>query len=513
MNQVEIEIASAEKPEILILTGTHEPTAADKPVDTVVGIASIDSAAAASEIGPRPHSSAVADKPNDAVPGLENTSQDPDSGPSIGPRTRLHRYSTILRVLHVLLSLWIISGLSFWLAVFFSTLVSVAYVAFQTNTASVWGPVWGFGIIVFTTVAIARTLIGTASRLVVNVWATPSRDIFSKSILNLSGRILSLRNYVYTFISKPKVYGQGMAQPNDGDKAAVAYSVLLLGIVLALGLPLLAVSGVFGYWAIVQWLTMGICLSSALTIAIVNMSNRVLRAYKVLGSLYGSNPQVNKDSVLRAAYVASTRNDRGESVFQRISAQIVSVGVWIIMSCLVFATNDVSVLFMTFGGFLIILGLAIKLPFVMARLEMMTENAYYIVENKRFYAGTVLWSALVFFVQRGALYIIGFASLLYFEENSANNGFAAAKLTAQGIARIGLVAAFVLIGIVRDLLFLIPVKILKSDLARGLGFVACHTSQILLAALSMGFFGGYVSILMILVAYVEIDFRRICNLN
>jgi hypothetical protein len=75
---------------------------------------------------------------------------------------RLHRLGISLKITHVLISYWLISGMSFWIAILFSSLVNVAYVTFHISTGiSMFGPLWGFGIITLVSYVLFKSLIRT----------------------------------------------------------------------------------------------------------------------------------------------------------------------------------------------------------------------------------------------------------------------------------------------------------------------------------------------------------------
>lgn len=127
------------------------------------------------------------------------------------------------------------------------------------------------------------------------------------------------------------------------------------------------------------------------------------------------------------------------------------------------------------------------------------------INNRYFYNGRDSWPAWVVFIIRVAILVVGFTSLLGFEDNSiAIRSINDSVFQAKAV----LISFFLLCVIVCDLVSIIPVSSwLSLNRRHGIMF-ALHICQIILSCCASGVYGGYVSTLALLISYVNIDYRH-----
>jgi hypothetical protein len=421
------------------------------------------------------------------------------SMPKIGPtHSRLHRYEMSLRIVHILCCFFIISGLSLWISCVIPVILSVTFLGFQNSAAqSIWGSIWGFGVLTLYLVRFGKSIAKTAIRQISWIWSdeTPAFNLIYGIFYSTSKALLDV------FFKK---------SPDEEDSKETYYLLsnilMLLFFVITIGAPILSVSAIYGYWTIVQFLTAGISILSSVFILSLNFGKRIKKAYRVLSSLQ-SFPEQDVEYVLRSSYMASMHFDNGNTVFQSGNTMLFKVGFWLVIGHLFFEITDknTSNLYLILGGCALAASAILFLPPVMSRLNKLVDDTYTEDEKSRnFYNGKTRIPALMLLFSRLIMLVVGFASLLYFEDKLIFGQLGLSNILNQ---KIGFLSAFLVLVLARDLLFLAPTKWIGFRTRFG-GFFLCHALQIVFSVLSRAKFQSFSTGLALLITYLNIDYRH-----
>ncbi|KAI8924903.1 hypothetical protein BC831DRAFT_401812 [Entophlyctis helioformis] len=280
-------------------------------------------------------------------------------------------------------------------------------------------------------------------------------------------------------------------------------------LALFFGLPLLIISSLYGYWIVVSNLTMGTCLAAAIVLFSVNFYKRVTRSYTVLMTLDNPPDTMSYQDYLRASYVATLGMDDGLNLISKIAGLAIGTGFWALVGTFFFLSVSRNIGFEISSGVVLLLGAILRTPIVLRYLSRFTESTYFVSnDNRSYYNGKHIWPAVTLYVLRFAFYGMGFMSLVYYDTDFDTNAVLGDSKSAKWL----LIAIFVLIAMVRDMLFLIPLptseNVTRAVKARGMMIASMTLFKVIIAIVARTIVGGYASSLALLASYMSIDFRH-----
>jgi vacuolar-type H+-ATPase subunit I/STV1 len=128
------------------------------------------------------------------------------------------------------------------------------------------------------------------------------------------------------------------------DNLGNALYMMILSIMF--GAPLICLSLFFGYWAVVSYLTMGLCGLAVTVLLLTNTWWRLVRAWTVLTTLHTASKQKAECTdahVFRASYIAICGFDSGKDIVKTLSLLCLVISFWMIFVPLVMpgVTRDI----------------------------------------------------------------------------------------------------------------------------------------------------------------------------
>lgn len=197
---------------------------------------------------------------------------------------------------------------------------------------------------------IGRSLIRTGFRLIVTIWDSCNQALVDWLFIKMqliTGPIIKFHSSMSQSIAARYLKSKNQDSETLDEKLrrktdSVASLMIMIIFVSVLGIPLVPISLVYGYQTITQYLLMGICLSSATTILIVNFTSRIHKSVMVLYSFRHLNEDYSINAIQRAGYLASNKYDTGHSIIHTSGKQLTILGFWIVASAIIFSTFDVN---------------------------------------------------------------------------------------------------------------------------------------------------------------------------
>ncbi|KAI8903510.1 hypothetical protein EDD86DRAFT_195777 [Gorgonomyces haynaldii] len=307
-----------------------------------------------------------------------------------------------------------------------------------------------------------------------------------------------LEPYLHFFKNLREKWGAKVSEETAHQIDSIIRSIMIISFLVLVGVPIVVVSSIYGYWLLVQWLIASLVLLSAFSTLAVNFFARLRRSFSVLWSLQKMGGNMNDN--MRAVFVASVRFDRGDSIVQSLTRSVIVVGFWIVVGSLIFVNAQRSYPLLSFGLALMAGGFVFKIPYFRRKLDVYVSGSYIENNDKKFYNGKFWFPCLVLFFFYHALIIIGVVSLIYFEDNGLD--FATIPST-----RSGLVGAFLILHLLRDLLLIVPFEPLTVK-RRVYIVLVIHVLEIIFAIQARVLAGGYVTTLTLVLCYISIDYRH-----
>ncbi|KAI8846992.1 hypothetical protein BC829DRAFT_397280 [Chytridium lagenaria] len=377
---------------------------------------------------------------------------------------RLHDYAVFTKFVQIGGCLWLLVGMVMACTIFMAITINVSYAAFNASRGtSIWPLIIGLVFYIELGYVMVSSFIRTGVRMQIYIWGAnfgndPDSDIFpifliapflTKMMASLTGIKAQkdteadsetdplLGNSSRDLPPAAPITANGLSGPadpdNDEEKEAsieeiVAWRVDLIGhifylilLFFILAIPMGYYTFKRGYWALVNFISIGICISSLLFIIFVNICARTYRTWRVVEELW-NHPEEVSDSQLRANYYASTGFDTGKDLLGFIVKRGLSSAIVIFVAALAFSHFNPDL------GVIIVSGLFIA-AFLIARLPYIRQLAYSFQkrtfwqpypdyrksEGYALYNGAEDWPAFVAFGLRCAVFVIGFSCLLYYD--------------------------------------------------------------------------------------------------
>ncbi|KAJ3102750.1 hypothetical protein HDU97_000289 [Phlyctochytrium planicorne] len=484
-------------------------------------------------------------------------------GRFIGPtqKYRLHDYAIFTRFVQLGACLWLLVGMVMAMTIFVAVTINVSYAAFNASrNVSIWPLIMGLAFYIELGYIFVSSFIRTGVRMQIYIWGAnfgndPDSDIFpifliAPFLTNMMEKIsgLNKKKDVERQGETDPLLGQRQREPTEdelGDAAGaeasidddsfeevVAERVDLIGhimyliiLFIVLSLPMGYYTFRHGYWALVNFISIGICISSLLFIVLVNLAARIIRTYNVVHELW-SHPEEVSDSELRATFYASTGFDTGKDIVGFIIGRGLWTAIFIFVGALAFShfTRDSSVIIVS--GFFIAVFLIAHIPFIrqiaytfQKRTFWQPDPNFEKSEGYALYNGAEEWPAFVAFGMRCAVFVIGFSCLLYYDlfwkrrEDHSQQGGNALEV---GVHRI-ILFLFIIIG--HDVAILLPV-IRWSDPAKPWQYTIGNArarvaimSGLMVLGLSLAFYSYYIranfsSSVAVVVAFLILSYRH-----
>ncbi|KAL2919291.1 hypothetical protein HK105_200934 [Polyrhizophydium stewartii] len=488
-----------------------------------------------------------------------------------GPSSaRLHRFSVSLRVLQIFIILWLLSGLTLWLTAMFCVIINVAYVTFN-SVIEIWSPLYGLGGIVSFIWLLARSFLRTYLRLIVLIWklnagaqAPGKEDVFFGTLYKTAGYIIRAKDSTISHVKEslaslfkfsknpdatlprtqhgaiapeddihdgaanadypdPKPAGAGYEEQKSpalddiedalarrSDSVGNLIYVMILAVII--GSPLIAISALYGYWIVISYLTMGISMAAACVIGLINLLRRFFRSYYVLSTLHKCPTSMKPREYLFASYIATLGMDDGLDLIRKIAGLGIAIGFWCVVSSIMFESFKQNIVFNAMGLLVLVVAAIIRTPFVLNYFRKPTNRTYMTtIDRRKYYNGRHQWPAWTMFGLRAIFFIVAFLSLVYYDGNfTAILGL----FTSPTILKWALIAAFVIVTVLRDLLFLLPLPEEKYQIegsvqmrAMMLGGATILQMAIAISACFTG--GGYASSMSLVASFLSLDFRPV----
>ncbi|KAJ3168073.1 hypothetical protein HK101_011687 [Irineochytrium annulatum] len=460
-------------------------------------------------------------------------------GRFIGPRhnIRFHSYQVYSRILQVAVCFWIVVGMVLIMTVYLAITINVSYASFNASrNLSVWPLLLGLAFYVELGWLFVGSLLRTALRLQMFVWGQdfgndPTSDIFP--IYLIEPYITNFINAIHVQLMKRRgedPEGEGETDPLLGDRdtqpqAASSSSVVadavttlkeaerkeiianrvdivnhfiyMTFLLAVLGTPVLYVTLNYQFWAVLSFLSIGICVSSIFTIVALNLTARGIRTWRVLGELW-SDPDDVTDAELRATYYATTGTDTGKDLLSVIVTRGIRGTAAVLVASLLFSGFNTDHSVTVVAAILLVILWALSLHSMRKLFSQWERSTFFQPhhdeisgEDYALYNGAEEWPAWVIFGFRTAFLVIGFSSLLYYDIKWRRREDASTDIVEHpldvGIHRIFLYLLFV---VAHDLALLIPLIRYRHDDNDWLFFFGHPRMRVLIIFALMGGIGA-----------------------
>ncbi|KAJ8329648.1 hypothetical protein O5D80_002214 [Batrachochytrium dendrobatidis] len=474
-----------------------------------------------------------------------------------GPKSaRLHRFDISLRILQVLVVVWSLSGISLWIASAVCIIINIAYTTFNI-TIHIWSPIYGLGAIGCLIWLLCRSFIRTHLRLIMLIWkqrvgadASNNKPSFFNSMYFAGSKLIEWQQFCtekikalfpYVFKKKdraepavedpvdigptieeyhpPEAFPPGPLEPAlDDVEEHMARKVDSMGnilyiiiLVVIIGSPLIVISALYGYWIVLSYITMGTCIAAAVSIGLINFVKRVQRSGAVLFTVSNVPENMTPTEYLRSMYLSTLGFDDGHDMIHKLAEIGIAVGLWALFSTLIFTTIANNIKFAAAGLAMLVVSIVVRFPFARKGLSSYVDNTYMVaLDGRRYYNGKSLWPAIILFVLRVIFFCLGFISLVYYDGNFTElSGLFSTTKVLKWIS----VFVYVIITLLRDLVFLIPMSTRLEQYKSSMNFRAIALgvitiAQVIIAISACVAVNGYSSSMTVVASYLAIDFRH-----
>ncbi|KAJ3118376.1 hypothetical protein HDU96_002218 [Phlyctochytrium bullatum] len=397
------------------------------------------------------------------LPGAERAS---GHGRHVGPARKfiLHEYAVFSRLVQIAICLWLLVGVVLGCTIFAAVAINVSYAAFNASReTSIWPLLIGLAFFIELGYIITSSFVRTGVRLQMYVWGAnfgndPDSDIFP--IYLFAPYLTSL---IASIILRKKaeehpeagerdpLLGEGQAETDgtgDIDEDITQEELIAWRVDIA------------GHLTVV--ISRGICISSLIFIVAINVIARTYRTYLVLNEIW-KHPEEMGDTELRATYYSSTGFDTGKDIYTFIITKGLSSSSFVLAAALAFSHFNPHISILIVTGFFVAVFLIGHLPHLrqmaysfQKRTFWQPNPDYRKSEGYALYNGAEEWPSFIAFGCRCAIFIIGFACLMYFDvywkrKGDSGDGHSALEV---GVHRTVL---FLLVVIAHDVALLLPV--------------------------------------------------------
>ncbi|KAJ3367296.1 hypothetical protein GGF31_007639 [Allomyces arbusculus] len=331
------------------------------------------------------------------------------------PNTRFHRVDAWRRAVQLIATIAIIGGSSFFVSLLVCVLASIGYATFKVNVGDLAALiVFGFTAYAYCMVAMCRTALRTAARIIVWVWANttgvpggsdngecvdnadtertararllaavqPKKLAFDYPTLvffvTVPGRVAgavrdsmvdALVDCFYPRNGKRQQKrlqrratrrGAASADAEDLERdrrdlhAKVSRYLSIAAAVAVFVVPCMAVAVLYGYYAIVSILAVAFVGIAACMVIAVNALNRMFRTLRFTMILWKNLISPERR---RAMYVASVGQDSRINILDSLTEQALKISTFVLMIGIVFVTNSRTTLLISLGGVIAVLAI------------------------------------------------------------------------------------------------------------------------------------------------------------
>ncbi|EGF81312.1 hypothetical protein BATDEDRAFT_24182 [Batrachochytrium dendrobatidis JAM81] len=288
----------------------------------------------------------------------------------------------------------------------------------------------------------------------------------------------------------------------------ILYIIILVVII---GSPLIVISALYGYWIVLSYITMGTCIAAAVSIGLINFVKRVQRSGAVLFTVSNVPENMTPTEYLRSMYLSTLGFDDGHDMIHKLAEIGIAVGLWALFSTLIFTTIANNIKFAAAGLAMLVVSIVVRFPFARKGLSSYVDNTYMVaLDGRRYYNGKSLWPAIILFVLRVIFFCLGFISLVYYDGNFTElSGLFSTTKVLKWIS----VFVYVIITLLRDLVFLIPMSTRLEQYKSSMNFRAIALgvitiAQVIIAISACVAVNGYSSSMAVVASYLAIDFRH-----
>ncbi|KAJ3326328.1 hypothetical protein HDV06_000204 [Boothiomyces sp. JEL0866] len=453
------------------------------------------------------------------IPPRSITRRKPDTTDIyIGPpvKTRLHSFDIALSFIYILISIWLLSGISFILSVTISALVNTAYTAYSTDgQVSEFIELVGLTYILFLLLKISISFVRTFLRLISWTWDRSREETFvSRFIQHIARKIAIViynkfkhkMNTIFPSTSK-KQHINKLSDKNHYncemkilvEEYTLKISQVLLFVLLTLlfGVPLYIISLLYGYWVTVSYLTMGMVLFSSSMIILTNFTKRLLKSYFSLSTIYNTR-------IMLETYVAFAGYGGEKNLYDIWSGRCIWIGVWTLVTAYLFSGSSG---FYIFAGIIIVIGLITKIPIIQFNVETY-DFVRHLPPIKYYPDDSNPWESLFVLATRLFFNTFGVGALFYYDCHYKSDLITTIDASPSNIS---ILIIFLIIYWIRDLLFFIPIEDCSNIWNCGLRkwmVVLLTILDLLVSIIAKIKFHGYSSSVMILLGYLNLDYRQ-----
>lgn len=227
-----------------------------------------------------------------------------------------------IKIVQISLILWLLSGFSFLTCIFVCIFVNVGYVSFRSsgNTVLV---VFAFTFISFLLWSLYRSIFWTFIKMCRSIalerFGAGRRDFI---LLRWFDDVQKQEKWeIDGFDESAEIPDDPL--PNSNSKFEYRKTFILSSVLFCfLGLPLIVIAVIYGYWTIINIFCSILTIVSATVILVTNFISRVVRFFSFLVSLCFGNRAENSSKPsqrLLASYLAFAGHDHGRSIIDKIA--------------------------------------------------------------------------------------------------------------------------------------------------------------------------------------------------
>ncbi|KAJ3081893.1 hypothetical protein HK102_002069, partial [Quaeritorhiza haematococci] len=250
----------------------------------------------------------------------------------LGPTVRLHRFDVSTTILKIIILLWLISGPAILLTIGVCVTVNVTYNSFSQSGSSLDAvplmiALTFHAVLIWTNL---KSFMRTFARVALRVWnwelgANAERDVLPAWVVERTEKVVrAVKGGMVSRKPKSGTAERNVSTDNEGggnsssrmwnkidvDPRSIDNAnryILTFLLLVVVGVPLLTISSLYGFFAISSVITAAMTLLSAAFLIITNGIAKIVRAYKVISTMArGSSDAVHGDAFIRGVYFATT---------------------------------------------------------------------------------------------------------------------------------------------------------------------------------------------------------------
>jgi hypothetical protein len=185
--------------------------------------------------------------------------------------------------------------------------------------------------------------------------------------------------------------------------------------------------------------------------------------------------------------LATERCDAGKTLISKLWLDFFLLGIWIVLSCLIFSTITTAQPVVILGACIAAVALVVRIPYVLRKLESLLKQTYLLAATgKHVYNGTSYVPVLLVLFIRAAALLVGFTSLVLFENTTNNMSQTYESSATHGIY----IICFVFATISKDIIFVFRNYKWFGVNERYICLATCHVLQFAIAIAVRVEYGG-----------------------